>query len=110
MPYHAKAVYQALANHTEDRLPRVLIPPKKNGILDEKNESLSERNRNIRSRNKQAKRKWGAQSGYNKRSLVENTFSGYKQIIGSMLRARTLQGQRLEARIGSKVLNMMTGA
>lgn len=106
--YDTKTVYKTIANHTKGRSPRVLIPPKKNAILNSKTKYLSERNRNIRSRDKQGKRKWCAQSGYNKRSLVETTFSRYKKIIGPMLRARTLQGQRVEARLGCKILNMMT--
>jgi hypothetical protein len=40
--------------------------------------------------------------------MVENTFSRYKTIIGPMVRARTLQGQRVEARMGSRILNIMT--
>ena len=65
------------------------------------------RNRNIRSRARLGKRAWHAKSGYSKRSKVETTFSRYKAIFGSAMRAR-LASQRVEARIGGKILNRMT--
>ncbi len=69
---------------------------------------LRERNRNIRSRARLGKRQWYTRSGYSRRSLVENTVYRYKCIIGRTMRSRTLQGQRVEARVGCRVLNMMT--
>ena len=47
-------------------------------------------------------------SGYSKRSKVETTFHRYKAIVGSAMRARGLAAQRVEARIGCKILNTMT--
>ena len=67
-----------------------------------------ERNRNIRSRTSLGKRTWHTWSGYSKRSLAETTMCRYKTIIGPMVRARTLQGQRVEARVGCQILNRMT--
>ena len=43
-----------------------------------------------------------------KRSKVETTFHRYKAIVGSAMRARGLAAQRVEARIGCKILNTMT--
>jgi len=67
-----------------------------------------ERNRNIRSRARQGKRQWQRKTGYYKRSLVEMAFYRYKTIIGPTMRARKLVSQRVEARIGVNILNMMT--
>ena len=53
-------------------------------------------------------RKWHTESGYSKRSKVETTFHRYKAIVGSAMRARGLAVQRVEARIGCKILNTMT--
>ena len=69
---------------------------------------LRERNRNIRSRARLGKRKWHTKSGYSKRSLVENAAYRYKALIGPTMRSRTLQGQRVEARIGCRIMNAMT--
>ena len=38
----------------------------------------------------------------------ETTFHRYKAIVGSAMRARGLAAQRVEARIGCKILNTMT--
>ena len=48
-------------------------------------------------------------SGYSRRSIVENTAYRYKTIIGAAMRSRTLQGQRVEARVGCRILNTMAG-
>ena len=106
--YDVRSVYEAIENHSIDHSPRVLIPPKKNAKVDPRSDSLKERNRNIRSQKKQGKRSWPTRSGYSKRSKVETAFYRYKTIIGPMIRARTLQGQRVESRIGCKILNTMT--
>jgi len=68
---------------------------------------LRERNRNIRSRARLGKRRWHTLSGYSRRSLVENTIYRYKTIIGPAMRSRTLQGQRVEARVACRILNTM---
>jgi hypothetical protein len=106
--YDTEGVYAATEGHREGRSPRVLIPPKRNAQLRPKSSSSRERNRNIRSRRRLGKRAWHTRSGYSKRSLVETTMSRYKTIIGSMVRARALQGQRVEARVGCQILNRMT--
>ncbi len=54
------------------------------------------------------KRAWHIESGYSKRSKVETTFHRYKGIVGSVMKARGLAAQRVEARIGCKILNTMT--
>jgi hypothetical protein len=38
----------------------------------------------------------------------DNRYLRYKQIIGPTLKARTLQGQRVEMQIGYEILNTMT--
>jgi len=106
--YDQEAVYEAIENHTATRSPRVLIPPKRNARVKPEVAILRERDRNIRSRARLGKRQWHTKSGYSRRSLVENTVYRYKCIIGRTLRSRTLQGQRVEARIGCRILNTMT--
>ena len=69
---------------------------------------LRERNRNIRSRVRLGKRQWHTKSGYSRRSMVENAIYRYKTIIGTDMRSRNLACQRVEARIGWKILNTMT--
>ena len=106
--YDKAAVYEAVENHTATRSPRVLIPPKKNAQVKPEVAVLRERNRNIRSRSRLGKRQWHTKSGYSRRSMVENTVYRYKAIIGRAMRSRTLQGQRVDARFGCRILNTMT--
>jgi hypothetical protein len=105
--YDKEAVYEAVENHTATRSPRVLIPPKRNAQLRPEVGVWRERNRNIRSRARLGARRWHTKSGYSRRSLVENTIYRYKTIIGPAMRSRTLQGQRVEARVGCRILNTM---
>ena len=57
------------------------------------------------SRARLGKRQWHTRSGYSRRSIVENTAYRYKALIGSVMRSRTLQRQRVEARVGCRILN-----
>ena len=106
--YDAKIVYKAVESHRRGRSPRVLIPPKRNARIKPKSPTCRERNRNIRGRARLGKRRWNASSGYNLRSKGETAFSRYKRIIGQAMRARNLAAQRVEARIGTQILNKMT--
>ncbi len=105
--YDTEGVNKAVENHTKDRSPRVLTPPKKNAQVRRVTSTTRERNRNIRSRARRDKRQWHKRSGYSRRSMVENTFYRYKTIIGPTMRSRTLQGQRVESSVGCRILNRM---
>ncbi len=106
--YDASGVYEAIENHSAHRSPRVLILPRKGAQLASGPASSRQRNRNIAAQARLGKRKWHTESGYSKRSKVETTFHRYKAIVGSAMRARGLAAQRVEARIGCKILNTMT--
>ena len=106
--YDAGGVYEAIENHSAHCSPRVLIPPRKGALLASGPASSRQRNRNIAAQARLGKRKWHTESGYSKRSKVETTFHRYKAIVGSAMRARGLAAQRVEARIGCKILNTMT--
>ncbi len=105
--YDKSDVYAAIENHRAGRSPRVLIPPRKDAQLAPTSAATRERNRNIRSRARLGKRTWHTGSGYSKRSKVETTFSRYKTIIDPAMQARRLTSQRVEARIGCRILNRM---
>ena len=105
--YDANRVYEAIDDHRADRSPRVLIPPRKDAQLASESESARERDRNIRARARLGKRRWHIESGYSKRSKVETTVHRYKSIVGPAMRARGLASQRVETRIGCKILNTM---
>ena len=107
--YDTKAVYEAAHEQGEGRAVRVLIPPGRDAQFSPKpSAALQERNRNIRSIRELGRREWHTSSGYNRRSMAENTVFRYKTIIGRSMRGRTLDGQRVEVQLASKILNTMT--
>ena len=106
--YDTGDVYKTLENHRAHRSPKVLIPPRKGAQLALDSAGTRQRNRNIRARSHVGKRKWYVASGYSRRSKVETTFHRYKAILGSAMRARGLASQRVEVRLGCKILNTMT--
>ena len=109
--YDTDAVYESVAGHAHQRgraTPRVLIPPRRGAKeMVDPSTGMRQRNRNIRSIRKRGRRAWKRESGYSRRSLVETTMYRYKSILGRGMRARSLTGQRLEARLGRRILNRM---
>ena len=106
--YDTGDVYKTLETHRAHRSPKVLIPPRKGAPLALDSAGTRQRNRHIRARSRVGKRKWYVASGYSRRSKVETTFHRYKAILGSAMRARGLASQRVEVRLGCKILNTMT--
>ena len=89
-----------------DRRTRVIVPPRKGALLSPKS-AMVDRNRHVRSINRLGRREWHPRSSFSKRSRVENVIYRYKAILGREMKARTLAGQRVEAKIGCRVLNAM---
>ena len=106
--YDKDSVYDAVEAHSVERQTRAVIPPQKGAVPSPENvTSMRERNRHIRSINRIGRREWHLRSGYTKRSTVENVVHRYKAILGREMKAHTLAGQRVEARIGCRILNVM---
>jgi hypothetical protein len=106
--YDKDSVYDAVEAHSVERRTRVIIPPQKGALLSPETETaLRDRNRHIRSINRLGRREWHLRSGFSKRSRVENVVHRYKAILGRDMKSRTLAGQRVEARIGCRILNRM---
>ena len=107
--YDTRAVYEAAHGQGRERAVRVLIPPGRDAQLaPQPSAALEERNRNILSIRELGRREWHTRSGYSTRSLVENSMYRYKTIIGRRMRSRTMDGQRVEVQLASKILNTMT--
>ena len=105
--YDTESAYRAVSAHGAGRPAKIVIPPQRDALLSS-DPVFEKRNRHIRSVQKVGRRKWQSKSGYTRRSLVENAIFRYKAIIGADLRSRNLACQRVEARLGWKVLNTMT--
>jgi hypothetical protein len=106
--YDKDSVYGAIEAHGVERRTRVIIPPQKGTLLSSETETaLRDRNRHLRSINRVGRREWHLRSGFSRRSTVENVVYRYKTILGRHMKSRTLAGQRVEARIGGRILNRM---
>ena len=104
--YDRKDVYEAAQSKGGEAV-RMLIPPARDARLRSA-AIMRERNRNILSIRELGRREWHKQSGFSKRSMVENTVFRYKTIIGRDMKSRSLDGQRAELQLACKILNRMT--
>lgn len=86
------------------------IPPQPNPRHKPKTENQIKRARDkvVWEIQTKGRKEWKRQSGYHRRSLVENGFYRYKQILGAKLTSRTLENQQIEALLRCHALNRMT--
>ena len=85
-----------------------VAPRKETESPDPEENSAQSQNRLHRHDHAVPLRAWHNHSGYSRRSLVENAVYRYKTIIGRCMRSRSLEGQRVEVELASKILNTMT--
>jgi hypothetical protein len=57
---------------------------------------------------KLGRREWYINSGYSRRSLVENAVFRYESVLGQEMRSRSLGSQRVEVGPARTILNTMT--
>ncbi len=107
--YDGEPVYRTIAARQPDSPPAVIIPPRVTAVLSSTTEtSPGWRDRHIQMIQEKGRKGWQKAVGYGKRALVETAMFRYKALIGSALRARTLQAQKTEARVACSVINRMT--
>jgi hypothetical protein len=96
--YDRESVYEAAQSNGGGQAARVLIPPPRDARL---RSAPSTAMRDL------GRREWHKQSGYCRRSMVENTIHRFKTILGRNMRSRSMEGQRSEVQIGCKILKRM---
>ena len=107
--YDGEPVYRAVAERQSDPPAAVVIPPRATAVPSPTADTApTQRDRHIRTIRDKGRMGWQRAVGYGRRSLGETAVFRYKAIIGRRLRARTLPGQKTEARVGCSVLNRMT--
>jgi hypothetical protein len=109
--YDRASVYKAIKNHApDDTVPaNILIPPVRNAkTSDNAGIDSDQRDRNVRHIERVGRRTWQRESGYTRRSLVENAISRFKNEFGISIRSRTMRSQVTEIRIACSILNTMT--
>jgi hypothetical protein len=105
--YDGEPVYRTVA----DRAPEaaVVIPPRATAKASaQADQAPTQRDRHIQTIARRGRRGWQRATGYGRRSLVETAMFRYKTLIGRRLRARSLPGQKAEARMSCAVINRMT--
>jgi len=88
---------------------KVTIPPPKNAVLSsDAAQSLSTRDRHIADIAAHGRMAWQTSSGCNQRSRGETLIGRWKAVIGPKIKARSLESQKTEAKIGVRALIRMT--
>jgi hypothetical protein len=105
--YDTRACYEAVLQRgaTPTFVPRCTAQP---STTQEATGWRAARHHLLRQIATQGRAAWRVLSGYTRQSIAENTMFRYKRVFGGQLWARTLDGQRTEARINCSVLNRMT--
>src|SRR3954453_8136727 len=107
--YDGEPVYRAITERQPQLPPAVIIPPRITAVLSSVADTVpSWRDRHIQMIQQKGRRGWEKAVGYGKRALVETAMFRYKTLIGSTLRARKFEAQRVEARVACSVINRMT--
>lgn len=87
----------------------VIIPPRATAVPNDTAASApTQRDQHIQMIAERGRLGWQQAVRYGRRSLVEVSMLRYKPLSGRSLRARTLSAQKVEARVGGKVLNIRT--
>lgn len=88
----------------------IIIPPPKNATFSsDAGDNPTLRDQRIAAISTGGRMAWQVSSGYNQRSRGEAQMGRWKMVIGPKLKARSLPNQKTEARIGTHILNKMTG-
>ncbi|MBF0298732.1 MAG: IS5 family transposase [Oligoflexia bacterium] len=105
----ADGAYDAVNTNNIDPSILLIIPPRKDAVLSNNFEDdPTIRDEHLLLIESKGKGFWQKESGYTRRSLVENTFFRYKKVIGNCLRSKRVFSQKVEAAIGCKILNIMS--
>lgn len=85
-----------------------VIPPQRNAVMSKKKlPHLRSRNKAIKEIKSIGRNEWKKKSKYHQRSKAETVMYRYKTIIGNNLSSRKPETQKIEVRIGCKILNVL---
>lgn len=109
--YDKWCVYDVLQDPpNQDEPIKPIIPPRKDAkIKQHRNSNLPPlpRDETIRSIRCIGRKQWKIENNYHRRSITETTMARYKGINGSILKARTMDRQQVEALIGCVLVNKL---
>ena len=109
--YDRWCVYDVLQDPpNQDEPIKPIIPPRKDAkIKQHRNSNLPPlpRDETIRSIRCIGRKQWKIENNYHRRSIAETAMARYKGINGSILKARTMDRQQVEALIGCVLVNKL---
>jgi hypothetical protein len=106
--YDTRPIYAALDRAGTKDID-IAIPPRRTASSSRPGGGTwQQREAALRRIDEVGRRQWRKESGAHQQARAENGMFRFKQIIGSRLRSRTLDGQRIETEIGIDILNRMT--
>jgi hypothetical protein len=91
-----------------DAVEIIIPPPKSATPSPQSTHDPTQRDHHIAAIQANGRLAWQSSSGYNQRSRGEAQIGRWKGVIGPKLKARSLDNQKTEVRIGVNVLNKMT--
>lgn len=102
--YDSKDVYVSL----KSKFPNgnIVIPPDKNAVINDKNHDI--RNHHLKEIKEHGRMNWQKENQYGRKNTSELSIQRRKRILGNQLHARDISRQKVEAMIGSGILNKMT--
>lgn len=100
---------QAIYDRVEECNGLVTIPTPVNAVVSKNYpDSPTQRDHHVKFINDYGRSAWDIKNDYSRRLLAENFMGRFKGVIGSKLRSRNLDAQKVEAMVGCSILNRMT--
>lgn len=96
---------------SDAQIERITIPPRRDAKIWQHGNTQQvplPRDQNLRRIRQVGRKQWKIESGYHRRSLAETAVFRFKITFGNTLSTRTLNRQRIEARVKAAALNRMT--
>jgi len=102
--YDSRDVYVSLKHKFPNA--KIVIPPDKNAVINDKNHDI--RNQHLKEIQAHGRMHWQKENQYGRRNTSELSIQRRKRILGNQLHARDIFRQKVEAMIGSGIVNKMT--
>jgi transposase len=102
--YSINGIERLVQSKWPHQKPKLVIPPEKNAVISDRDNPTA-RDEHLLFIENNSRHRWQEETGYNRRSKVENTFCRYKTILGNTLHSRKFENQEIENQIGCMILN-----
>ncbi|AMY09498.1 Transposase DDE domain protein [Luteitalea pratensis] len=104
----ADSAYDTVAFYEAVECATRAVPPTRTAKVSRRGPRSNARDRVITDVERLGRREWKKASGYDRQARVENAFFRYMSVISDGVRARSVRGREVEARLACRVLNRMT--